>query len=124
MFAYTDNSFAFVLVFNDRDKFRYLSTAGQLVIAKPVVEFDAKIGVHNASLQEIHAERLNHAAVDLAFRRQTVKRKSAVLHMNHLNWANLSGFDIDFNFSKAHTMNTTFRKIRPQFTAGSDARGR
>src|SRR5918993_152563 len=122
--ADADDGLALVLVVDERHQLRHLQRAGQLVIAEAGVELHAELRVHHATLVERHAERLNHAAVDLALQREPVERQAHVLHVNHLDGPHVPGLDIALDLGEADAVDAARRQARLPLAARRDARRR
>src|SRR5258705_10218584 len=123
-FTDADYCFAFVVVVNDDHQFRNFCGARQLIISKSGIDLNPQTRIHDALFPEGHAERLNHAAVDLTLYCKAVERKSYVLHVNHLDWTNASSFNINLNFCEAGAAHTTRLELRLPFATRCDTGGR
>src|SRR5207245_3075098 len=98
-FTDANNGFALVFIINKRNQLRHLERAGKLVVAKPGIELHPEPRIDHTSFPQSHAERLNHAAIDLTLYGKAIKRQSDVLHVDHLDGPHMSCLDVDFDFS-------------------------
>src|SRR5438105_7690831 len=109
---HADHHLALIAVVDDRHELRNFHRPRQLVVAEARIEHDAHLAVHHAALEEGHAHRLDHAAVDLAFERDAVERQPAVLHMAHFDDANFAGLDVDFDLGERDAVDAASRQPR------------
>src|SRR4030095_3762844 len=93
----------------------------QLVIHETRVYLNPETAVHNAAFVQSHSQRLDHSSINLTLNGEAIQGKSDVLNMDHLDRSNMSGFNVDFNFREARSMDAACLKIRTPFASNCDA---